>query len=94
MYFQYLKKIVNNKLKTSSNRITRSQGKEFSHEISEAEESDDDHVSDSDDEEYFPESEMAASDCDDAGNLLLYFLSHITIIVINYVLCFIYCEYL
>ncbi|XP_046406298.1 piggyBac transposable element-derived protein 3-like [Ischnura elegans] len=36
-------------------------------EILEPEESDDDYVSDTNDSEYFPEPEVAASDCDDAG---------------------------
>lgn len=49
-------------------RITRSQIRKSFEETFEVEESDNDHGSDSEDDEYFPPSEAAASDCDDAGN--------------------------
>jgi hypothetical protein len=81
------------KLKTFSIRSTRSQRREHLDEMFEADECDEDHVSDSDDDEYFPESEVAASDCDDAGNLHFYFLLCTTTIIVYNGWCFIYCVY-
>ena len=78
------KKIVIDKLKTCPQR------KEHLDETFKAEKSDDGHVSDSDDDEYFPESEVADSDNDDAGNSHFYFLLNKTIIMIHKVLYIVY----